>query len=76
MSDANLGAADQRFSCAKARSNVWRKVSAVTRSFEGGENRYADRTRNVYVRPSEDTAGIAAAISGWRCVPLAPVASG
>ena len=41
----------------------YRNVSAVTASLEGGENRYPGRTVNVYVRPSDDIVGMAAAIS-------------
>ncbi len=43
---------------------VYRSVSAVTAWLDGGENRYPGRTVNVYVRPSVETFGMAAATSG------------
>ena len=54
------------------RSIVYRKVSAVTGSFDGGEKRKPGRMRNVYVRPSCETVGIAAAISGRSRLPVVP----
>jgi hypothetical protein len=74
----------------KARSIVCRNVSAVTvsgtefegcrnaagLSLEGGEKRNPGRMRNLYVRPSRETVGIATAISGRRRVPSGPPESG
>ena len=59
-----------------ARSMVALNVSAVTAWPEGGENRKPARIRNVYVRPSADTSGSAAATSGRSVRPAAPEASG
>jgi hypothetical protein len=39
-------------------------VSAVMRSFDGGEKRKVFRTLNVYVRPSAEMSGALAATSG------------
>ena len=57
------------------RSIVCRNDSAVTASFEGGENRYPLRIRNVYVRPPSETFGQPAATSGTSLRPAAPAAS-
>jgi hypothetical protein len=91
MSEANgaAGAIAPSFGDS-ARSIVCRKVSAVTvsgtafsgcrkaagRSGEGGEKRMPDRTRNVYVRRSRESVGIATAISGRRRAPSGSSESG
>ena len=46
-----------------------RNVSALTSSFDGGENLTPRRMRNVYVRPPFESVGIPAASSGRSCVP-------
>ena len=48
----------------KARSRVDANVAAVSGSFDGGEKANPPRTVKVYVRPSADSSGIAAATSG------------
>ncbi len=53
-----------------------RKVSAVIGAPDGGEKRSPGRMRNVYVRPSAETVGAAAAASGTSVRPAAPSASG
>ena len=58
------------------RSIVCRNVCAVTSLSEGGEKRKPDRMRNVYVRPSGERVGIAAATSGLSRAPSGPAESG
>jgi hypothetical protein len=49
---------------ASARSSARTKLSAVTPSLEGGENRKSAWSLNVYVFPSDETVGGPFAISG------------
>ena len=60
---------DQMFLGESARSIVCRNVCAVTSSLDGGEKRNPRRMLKLYVRPSAETAGMAAAISGRSSVP-------
>ena len=59
-----------------ARSSVCLNVAAVTGSFDGGEKRKPRRMRKVYVRPSAETRGMAAATSGRSRFPAGPAVSG
>jgi hypothetical protein len=55
---------------------VYLKVSAVTGSFEGGENRNLLRIVNVYVLPSADRLGSASATSAFSWEPSGAALSG
>ena len=59
-----------------SRSSECLNVAAVTGSFEGGEKRKPVLMWKVYVRPSAETAGIAAAISGRSWAPSGLAESG
>ena len=59
-----------------ARSIVYLNVVAVTIWFEGGENRKPGVILKVYVRPSGERDGQAAAISGTSRQPSGAGASG
>ena len=59
-----------RHSWLSVRSKVYFMLCAVTTPLAGGENAKSFRIWNVYVSPSSEIVGIAAAISGRRRVAL------
>ncbi len=59
----------------RTRSKARLNASAVTRSFDGGENSKSSRRRNVYVSPSDEMSTLFAT-SGWSCDPAGAFSSG